>query len=739
MQVTKRRHARLRGCVVGLLLAANAQGEVGLNEILADNRTTVSHDDTYPDYVELFNPSAQTANLGGMSLTDDLSQPRKYVFPANTRLAPGGCLLVWCDSQTNAPGLHTGFGLSNKGEEVGLYTTDGLLLDSLTFGLQLPDLALGRIPNGTGAWTLATPTPALPNTAQPLGPGTALKFNEWMASAAPDADWFELYNATNLPVALGELVFTDQLAIPPTNRAIPALSFIGGHGFIQFLADDLASQDADHVDFKLSGTSGETLRLFAANRSTVLETVTFGPQTLNVSQGRLPDGGMNFVWFRADRPTPGASNFLPLTNVVVNELLTHTDPPLEDAVELSNPTAQPVDVSHWWLSNDRDNPMRYRIPAGTVIPAGGFKVIYEYQFDPNDLGFTFNSYEPGEVVLCSGDASGALTGYRLSQAFGPAENGVSFGRYRTSRGMDFVAMSQRTFGMDTPAFLEQFRTGTGKTNAYPRLGPVLINELMYHPPDQLIAGQPEDNADDEYIELFNATDAPTPLFDPQYPTNQWRIRGGVSFNFPPGVTLPAHAWALVVGFDPADATQLTAFRAKYDLPSDVLILGPYSGKLDNRGEAIELLKPDPPQAPDRPKPGLVPYLLVDRVDYEDRDPWPDSPDGGADSLQRRSSIVYGNDPVHWLGAPPTPGRANAVEAPRLESATWTTHGFAFQFTAKAGVPYVAEWLANLAGANPVTLTNIAPALDPRTIPVNDAAARTNDLAKFYRLRIPSSP
>ena len=708
MRVTKRRHANLRGRVLGLLLAANAPGQVVLNEILVDNRATVSSGDTYPDYVELVNPSAQTINLGGMSLTDDLSQPRKYVFPTNTRLAPGGYLLVWCDGQTNAPGLHAGFALNNKGEAVGLYTTGGVLLDSLTFGLQLPDLALGRVPNGTGAWTLATPTPALSNTAQPLGPGAALKFNEWMASAAPEADWFELYNATNLPVALGGLVLTDQLAIPPTNRAMPALSFIGGHGFIQFLADDLAKQDADHVDFKLSGTSGETLRVLTANRSTVLETVTFGPQTLNVSQGRLPDGGTNFVWFRADRPTPGASNFLPLTNVVVNELLTHTDPPLEDAVELFNPTAQPVDLSHWWLSNNRDDPMRYHIPAGTVIPAGGFKVIYEYQFDPNDLGFTFNSYEPGEVVLFSGDASGALTGYRLSQAFGPAENGVSFGRYQTSQGVDFMAMSQRTFGMDAPAFVEQFRTGTGKTNAYPRIGPVLISELMYHPPDGLVAGQPEDNTDDEYLELFNATDASTPLFDPQYPTNQWRLRGGVSFNFPPDVTLPARAWALVVSFDPANTPQLGAFRAKYHLPADVVIFGPYSGKLDNRGEAIELLKPDPPQAPDRPKPGLVPYFLVDRVDYEDRDPWPDSPDGGGDSLQRRSSIVYGNDPVHWLGAPPTPGRANAVEAPRIEAPARTTQGFTFQFTAEAGVPYVAEWLAYLAGANPLALDQHRP-------------------------------
>jgi len=735
----KRQRVNLGVCGLGLLLTGQAWGEVVLNEVLADNRATVSNGEAYPDYVELNNPGTQPADLGGMSLTDDLNQPRKFVFPANTRLAPGGYLLVWCDSETNAPGLHAGFALNNRGEAVGLYSAGGGRLDSLTFGLQLPDLSLGRIPNGAGAWALTTPSPALPNTAQPLGPASTLKFNEWMASPSSGEDWFELYNATNLPVALGGLVVTDQTAIPPTNRPVPALSFIGARGFIQFLADDQASPDADHVDFKLSGTSGETLRLFADDHLTQIATITFGPQTIDVSQGRLPDGGTNVVFFPAGRPTPAASNFLPVTNVVVNELLTHTDPPLEDAVELFNPTAQPVDLSYWWLSNNRDDPKRYRFPAGSVVPAGGFKVIYEYQFDPNDLGFTFNSYKPDEVVLCSGDASGALTGYRLTLTFGPAENGVSFGRFQTSQGVEFVATSQRTFGMDTPLSVEQFRTGTGKTNPYPRIGPVLISELMYHPPERLVAGVPEDNTKDEYLELFNAADAPTPLFDPLYPTNQWRIRGGVSFNFPPDVTLPAHARVLVVSFDPTDAALLAAFRAAYNLPLTVPIFGPYSGKLDNRGEAIELLKPDAPQAPDRPDPGLVPYVLVDRVDYEDRDPWPNSPDGSGDSLQRRSSIVYGNDPVHWLGASPTPGRANAVEVPRLEDPTWTAQGFTFQFEAPAGVSYVAEWLASVAGATAVTLTNVAPALDTRTIRVNDPSASAGDPARFYRLQVPVQP
>jgi hypothetical protein len=64
----------------------------------------------------------------------------------------------------------------------------------------------------------------------------------------------------------------------------------------------------------------------------------------------LPDGLSSVVSF-VETPTPGDSNFLPLPNVVVNEVLTHTDPPLEDAIELRNVTA--VGREHWGLVSER--------------------------------------------------------------------------------------------------------------------------------------------------------------------------------------------------------------------------------------------------------------------------------------------------------------------------------------------------------------------------------------------------
>jgi hypothetical protein len=59
-----------------------------------------------------------------------------------------------------------------------------------------------------------------------------------------------------------------------------------------------------HVPFKLDRT-GESIGLYAPNGS-LIDSVTFGTQTNNVSQGRYPDGAAEFRFFT--KPTPDASN-----------------------------------------------------------------------------------------------------------------------------------------------------------------------------------------------------------------------------------------------------------------------------------------------------------------------------------------------------------------------------------------------------------------------------------------------
>jgi hypothetical protein len=90
----------------------------------------------------------------------------------------------------------------------------------------------------------------------------------------------------------------------------------------------------------------------------------------------------------------------------------------------------------------------------------------------------------------------------------------------------------------------------------------------------------------------------------------------------------------------------------------VQMFGPFTGDLNNDGDSLELYKPDPPQTFPHPDEGFVPYIRVDKVNYTDRSPWPSTADGTGFSLQRINSKTFGNDPINWSSANPTPGNAN---------------------------------------------------------------------------------
>jgi hypothetical protein len=674
------------GMKLDVLVLTNPPSAAGIviNEVLADSRSTTNADGTVSDWIELRNPSSGAVDLAGMSLTDQLEDSRRWVFPSGSVIPAEGFLVVHFDptvpASTNSSATpNTGFGLSASGDAVYLFNRPadgGELTDGLTFGLQAPDLSIGRVPAGSTNWTLTLPTPASPNLVAILGDPTRLKINEWMADPNSGEDWFEIHNPNQQPVALGGLVLTDDLN-DHVKSLIPALSFIsaGLQGFARFEADNLPGLGANHVSFRLSA-DGESLGIISAGGS-VIDSVTFGAQAEGVSQGRLPDGGPGIVSF-TDTATPGESNFLPLPNVVINEVLTHTDLPFEDAIELHNPSAVGVDISGWYLSDSQNNPFKFVIPANTVIPAGGYVVFYENEFNtfnPN-TPFSLSSANGDEVHLSQAIASRVLTGYRAFAEFGAAEQGVSFGRVLTSQGADFTAMSQRTFGENVPTTVEEFRSGTGTTNSLPLVGPVVISEIMYHPAP-LIPGSTTDNEQDEFVELHNISTTDVPLFDLNHPTNTWRLRDAMDFEFPSNVTLPAGGHLLVVGFNPATNTVvLDAFRAKYGIDSSVPIYGPWRGRLANDTENVELYKPDAPQAEGLPDAGLVPFIQVDRIKYADRFPWPSLADGNTNgagmSLQRRVASEYGNDPVNWIAGVPTPGAATGAPAltpPNISSIT----------------------------------------------------------------------
>jgi hypothetical protein len=334
--------------------------------------------------------------------------------------------------------------------------------------------------------------------------------------------------------------------------------------------------------------------------------------------------------------------------IVVNEVLTHTDFPSVDAIELHNPTTNSVDIGGWWISDDFFTPLKYRVPAPRVIAAGGYTVFTESDFNASTgpTNFSFSS-QGDEAYIFSGNGSGQLSGYFQGYHFGAAGNGVSFGRYTNSQGeIHFVAQSSNTFN---------FR------NARPKVGPVVISEIMYHPSDIVSGTNVLDNTLDEFVELHNLTTTNVPLYDPAFPTNRWKLDNAVEFSFSTNTVVASNGYLVVVSFDPVtNAPALAAFRLKYGVPANIPIAGPYSGKLDNSDETVELYRPDAPET------NAVPFVLVDAVHYSDLAPWDFAADGFGLSLQRRVKADYGNDPTNWFAALPNAGApSSSGQAPTI--------------------------------------------------------------------------
>src|SRR5207248_9264814 len=81
--------------------------------------------------------------------------------------------------------------------------------------------------------------------------------------------------------------------------------------------------------------------------------------------------------------SPRADDVAPnLPPILINELLTHTDLPQVDAIELFNPTARDVDIGGWFISDDLKTPNKFRIRNGTTIAAGGHRALTEGDLIP---------------------------------------------------------------------------------------------------------------------------------------------------------------------------------------------------------------------------------------------------------------------------------------------------------------------------------------------------------------------
>ena len=294
----------------GLKLDANiisGSSTVVLNEVLPINATLTNPDGSHVGWIELLNPSGSSMDLSDMSLSNDVSDPRKFIIPAGTSIPANSYRVIYCNALLPATATNTQFALSGNGGGVYLFRAladGGGLLDSVNYGQQVPDFSIGRSPNGSGPFALNVPSRGSLNQAAGLGAITGVKCNEWLVSPTTGPGWFEIFNLGSQPVLLSGNYFTDNLS-DRTKYQIPSLTFVGGSGasrWQQWMADENNSADYGHVNFTLS--SNQYLGLFAGNGVQLDARATESPAA-GISQGLYTDGNGVIISLL---PTPGGAN-----------------------------------------------------------------------------------------------------------------------------------------------------------------------------------------------------------------------------------------------------------------------------------------------------------------------------------------------------------------------------------------------------------------------------------------------
>ena len=323
--------------------------------------------------------------------------------------------------------------------------------------------------------------------------------------------------------------------------------------------------------------------------------------------------------------------------VVINEILANSGT-APDWIELYNRSSSPVNIGGWFLSDDGSDLAKYRIPLDTVLPANGYLTFFEdtnfgpESSDPNRItGFGLS--DNGETVHLTSAINDVLTDYRFKENFGASLEGTTLGYYYKpgSGTYNFIALQD-----PTPA----------APNAAPKIGPIIISEVMYNP---AIDGA------SEYLELLNISDSSVSLFD-NTTGKAWQFSDGIDYEFPAGSPL-----VMAPGERIVLTRSLTAFNSEFTTPEGIRVFEWLTGKLSGGGETVQLARPGPVNDLNE-----VQYVRVDRVKYNNKAPWPISPDGDGPSLTKIAENQYGNDYLNWRAAAGSPGAG----APGLSYDDW---------------------------------------------------------------------
>jgi len=348
-----------------------------INEFMADNETTMADPNgEYDDWIELYNNGQSGINLNGYFISDDAGDLNQWNFP-DTTIAAGEYLVVWADNDEEQPGIHTNFKLASSGESIFLSDAGLNIIDEVNFDQQKVDTTMGRYPNGTGDFMELDPTFGAYNELWGGIQYNDLVINEFMADNQTTVtdqngeydDWIELYNNGIAELPLEGMYLSNDPLIPAM-WTFPAVTIPAG-GYLIVWVDNDIGQNGLHANFELS-TAGGTILLSDPDLDLVDE-VTYGQQTTDITTGRYPNG---IGYFMEMTPTYNAENYVAnntnYDDLVINEFMAANattvmdqDGEYDDWIELYNNGSVEIPLSGVYLSDDTDVPGQWAFPDTT--------------------------------------------------------------------------------------------------------------------------------------------------------------------------------------------------------------------------------------------------------------------------------------------------------------------------------------------------------------------------------------
>ena len=253
------------------LLAADLM----ISEVMAANESTlVDAFDRTPDWIEIHNAGDESADLGGMHLSDDVDNLSKWTFPENTALGPDEYLVVFAsnlDLVDSNGSLHTNFSLDASGDYIALASPSLEVISDLTdggdFRNQFSDVSFGTITgeplSESTIGFLTTPTPGGPNVSaiENIGPRLRAVTKNIAPVGSSDAlvitaNVSDRYAATTSVTLTYRTMYGEEASIPMTDDGQTS-DAVSNDGVFSAAIPASALQDGEMVRWYVTATDAD--------------------------------------------------------------------------------------------------------------------------------------------------------------------------------------------------------------------------------------------------------------------------------------------------------------------------------------------------------------------------------------------------------------------------------------------------------------------------------------------------